>query len=136
MSDIKNLEERLEAALCAADMAWWEIEFPSGALSFSENKTNMLGYDKKDFYHYTKFTELLHPDDFDEAMAAMKDHMTGVKPVYETVYRIKASDGSYRTFFDKGKIVERSGDGFIVAGIVVDITGLHSKLVNHNLDNA
>jgi two-component system CheB/CheR fusion protein len=129
MTGVRSHEEHLEGALEAADMAWWEIEFPSGALNFSENKTKMLGYDKKDFYHYTKFTELLHPDDFDQAMDAMKDHMTGKKDVYETKYRIKASDGSYRTFFDKGRIVERYDGGYTVAGIVMDITELELSTI-------
>lgn len=110
--------EHIEGALEAADMAWWSLEFPSGALSFSSHKTAMLGYDTKDFIHYTQFTDLIHPEDKDQAMKAMTDHYTGKKDVYETTYRIKAKDGSYKKFYDKGKIVERNGDSFIVAGVV------------------
>ena len=121
---ILSTEEHIEEAMKAADFAWWELEFPSGALNFSENKTRMLGYDKKDFYHYTKFTELIHPDDYDDAMQAMMALMKGDKDVYETKYRIKAADGSYKTFYDKGKIVERSDDGYVIAGMVIDIAGL------------
>ena len=123
VSGIKSDVEHIEDAMSAANMAWWEIEFPSGALKFSKNKTDMLGYDAKDFYHYTKFTDLLHPDDYDAAMQAMKDHMSGKAEVYETHYRIKASNGEYRTFYDKGRVVERNDVGFIIAGIVVDVTG-------------
>lgn len=108
----------------AAGIAWWEMEHPSGALTFSENKTKMLGYDAKDFYHYTKFTELIHPDDHDAAMAAMMALMKGETDTYETKYRIRAADGSYRTFYDKGKIVEKNENGIIIAGVVIDIKGL------------
>lgn len=110
--------QQLESALEAADMAWWSLEFPSGALSFSRHKTDMLGYDADDFVHFIHFTDLIHPDDKDQAMKAMTDHYTGIKDIYETTYRIKAHDGSYLTFYDKGKIVERNGDSFIVAGVV------------------
>lgn len=110
--------EHIEGALEAADMAWWSLEFPSGALTFSRNKTDMLGYDAEDFIHYLHFTDLIHPDDKDEAMKAMTDHYTGLKECYETTYRIKASDGSYKKFHDKGKIVERNGSSFIIAGVV------------------
>ncbi len=113
-SDIDHVED----ALVAADMAWWELEFPSGALSFSKNKTDMLGYDQKDFVHYTHFTNLIHPDDYDASMQAMSDHYEGRKQYYEVTYRIKAHDGTYVTFLDKGKIVEKNSQGFIVAGIV------------------
>ena len=92
----------------------------------------MLGYQKKDFYHYTKFTELIHPDDYDEAMAAMMKLMKGENDTYETKYRIKAADGSYKLFYDKGKIVERNESGFIIAGMVIDITGITTLLRKRN----
>lgn len=116
--EIKSDVEHLEGALEAADMAWWSLELPSGAMTFSPNKTAMLGYDAKDFVHFTHFTNLIHPDDKDEAMKAMTDHYTGNKDVYETTYRIKASNGEYKTFHDKGRIVERHDKSFTVAGIV------------------
>lgn len=115
---IKTDREHIEGALTAADMAWWSLEFPSGALTFSPHKADMLGYSAKDFKHYTHFTNLIHPDDLDASMQAMTDHYTGKKEFYETTYRIKAKDGSYKTFYDKGRIVERNGESFIVAGVV------------------
>lgn len=115
---------RLEDAMKAADIAWWEIEFPSGTIFFSENKTRMLGYDNKDFFHYSHFTDLLHPEDLPSAMKAMKDVITGKSEIYDTTYRIKASDGTYKTFHDKGKIVSHLGDEFSVAGVVRLINNL------------
>lgn len=119
--EIKSEQEQIEGALEAADMAWWSLELPSGALKFSRNKTDMLGYDAKDFSHYLHFTELIHPGDQDAAMKAMKDHYTGKLPTYDTIYRIKAKDGSYVTFHDQGRIVERFQGSFTVAGIVSKI---------------
>lgn len=115
---IRTPLEHVEGALVAADMAWWELEFPSGALRFSKNKTDMLGYDAKDFVHFTHFTDLIHPEDYDASMKAMTDHYEGRKDTYEVAYRIKASDGTYVRFYDKGQIVERTEHGFVVAGIV------------------
>lgn len=115
---VKTDREHIEGALTAADMAWWSLEFPSGALTFSRHKTDMLGYDAKDFVHFKHFTDLIHPDDQDATMQAMSDHYTGKSSVYESTYRIKAHDGKYIKFYDKGKIVERNGKSFIVAGIV------------------
>lgn len=122
--DSHDYFSRLDSALEAAGMAWWEIELPSGAIFFSENKTKMLGYDKEGFFHYTAFTNLIHPDDYPSAMKAMSDHIQAKAPVYQTRYRIKAKDGSYRTFFDKGKVVSRNGSEVKVAGVVMDITDI------------
>jgi PAS domain S-box-containing protein len=118
---IRTSLEHVEDALVAADMAWWELEFPSGALRFSKNKTDMLGYEQADFVHFTHFTDLIHPDDHEASMDAMKDHYEGRKDAYEVTYRIRASSGEYVTFQDKGRIVERTDASFVVAGIVQKI---------------
>jgi PAS domain S-box-containing protein len=115
---IRTPLEHVEEALDAADMAWWELEFPSGALRFSKNKTDMLGYNKDDFIHFTHFTTLIHPKDYDASMKAMTDHYEGREEIYETTYRIKENDVKYILFHDKGRIVERNDQGFVVAGIV------------------
>jgi PAS domain S-box-containing protein len=118
---IRTDKEHIESALEAAGMAWWSLEFPSGALNFSRYKTDTLGYDAKQFSHFKHFTELIHPDDKDDAMQAMTDHYTGNKEIYEITYRMKAKDGTYKNFHDKGKIVERYDDAFTVAGVVTEI---------------
>ena len=121
MIPLRNRLDRLEDALHAADIAWWEVEFPSGTVFYSENKTKMLGYTTKNFFHYSHFTDLVHPEDLPAAMASMKDLITGKTDTYETTYRIRAKDGSYVTFYDKGRIVARQDDEFIVGGIVMRV---------------
>ncbi len=132
MIPLRNRLDRLEDALHAAEIAWWEIEFPSGTVFFSEKKTQMLGYDtSKDFFHYTHFTDLVHPDDLPAAMQSMMDLMTGKSEVYETTYRILAKDGSYKTFYDKGSIVSRLGDEFTVGGIVMLVENKQKIAIAH-----
>lgn len=120
--------ERLSAALDAGEIAWWEMELPSGVVFFSEKKALMLGRDPKDFVHYKSFTDILHPDDYPVAMKAMQDHLEGKASHYEVRYRIQCADGSYRTFLDRGKIVEKTAKKTKVAGIVIDITNLSVEL--------
>ncbi|MBP9827371.1 MAG: hypothetical protein QG649_78 [Patescibacteria group bacterium] len=118
---IKSDREQIEGALDAAGMAWWSLEFPSGALKFSPYKAKTLGYEEENFVHFKHFTDLIHPDDKDAAMKAMTDHYTGKKNIYEVTYRIKAKDGSYKKFYDRGRIVEKYGNNFTVAGIVSEV---------------
>lgn len=116
-----STEMKISDAMFSADMAWWEMELPSGAVFFHPNKAAMLGYSPDKFVHYTHFTDLLHPEDHEAAMKAMMDHMTGKSPIYETKYRIKHADGTYKTFYDKGKIVQKRGDEIRIAGVVVNV---------------
>jgi PAS domain S-box-containing protein len=122
VDDIRLLDDAMEAG----GMAWWLMEYPSGAVYFSPNKIKMLGYvekDMSDFIHFSSFTNLIHPDDYDQAMLAMSNHITGKAETYQTKYRIKAKDGSYHTFFDRGKIVAKNKDGEIaIAGVVIDMS--------------
>lgn len=125
-----NELEKLETAMAAADMAWWWMELPSGAVFFSPHKAHMIDRPPSDFVHYKKFTELVHPDDYEGMMQDMRDHLEGRKDLYQTTYRIKHSDGSYKTFLDKGKIVNRGKNGAItLAGMVIDVSSLKDALL-------
>ena len=119
------LQSRFENVMDVGNLAWWEMDCKSGSVRFYKKKAEMLGYPPEQFSHFTDFTRLLHPDDHDRVMQAMRDHFTGKKITYETEYRIKTASGEYRWFWDVGGISEydASGEPVKVMGIVIDITG-------------
>ncbi len=55
---------------------------------------------------------------------AMRQNMAGTTDVYECEYRIQARDGSWKWFYDRGKVTQRDAHGKaeFAAGIVFDIT--------------
>ncbi len=109
----------MESALEAADIAWWWMELPSGMVIYSPNKLKMLGRGDEHYTHYSEFTKLVHPDDYEKIMQDMRDAIDGSKPMYKTEYRILHKDGHYETFYDKGRVIgSRAGDT-IVAGFVM-----------------
>jgi PAS domain S-box-containing protein len=116
--------ERFESAMEGGNLAWWEMDYKTGAVRFHKKKTDMLGYEQDSFKHYSDFTTLLHPDDHEVAMQAMRDHLMGKKPQYQVDYRIKNSSGAYHWFQDIGKISKRDeqGNPLTISGIVIDIT--------------
>lgn len=117
-------ERRLEAAMLAAEVAWWEMDVESGHVDFNENKAEMYGYDADDFEHYEDFTELVHPEDHDRIMEAMRDLIEGRADTYDVQYRIERSDGTTGWCHDVGGVTRRADDGTptTISGIVVDIT--------------
>jgi len=120
----RKLRQRIEAGLQAGNLAWWEMELPSGDVVFDDRKAEMLGYAPERFETYEDFTELLHPEDYERAIQAMRDHLQGRTENYEVEYRIKTSDGRYRWFRDVGGVTEKDegADHARVVGIVEDIT--------------
>ena len=122
---LKDENQRLELAMKAANFAWWEMDITSGNITFGKLKAEILGYPHEKFRHYTDFMALVHPDDYEKAMNAMRAHISGEKGNYEVEYRIATRLGEYKWFYDIGSIVKRSSEGkpLTIAGLVIDITG-------------
>ena len=120
----KRLSQRLEAGLRAGDLAWWEMELPSGKVTFDDRKAEMLGYSPESFKTFEDFTALIHQDDYEKAMQAMRDYLSGDAERYEVEYRIKTSSGEYKWFKDIGAITEhnKTTGSRRVIGIVENIT--------------
>ena len=97
------------------------MNLPSGEVMFGDAKAEMLGYPASMFKHYKDFVNLVHPDDREKTMQAMRDHLAGKAKLYETVYRIQNKDGSYIRFFDCGEVTKREGDTVTVIGFVMKV---------------
>jgi PAS domain S-box-containing protein len=134
---------KLTLAMQGGKMAWWEMDIPSGNVTFDKNKCEMLGYPTENFKHYKDFTALVHPKDYQRIMDAMRDHFEGIHAKYEVEYRILASSGEYIWFFDYGSVVKRDSNGvpLICTGFVFNITErkqaeLHLLKIMKALDSA
>lgn len=135
--DISNLREetaradiataRLYQALKMGNMAWCEWDIKTGVVLFDERKATMLGYTKDEFpSDVYKICELIHPDDYDETMQAMRDHLEGRSTLWDVTYRIKRKDGSYAWYYDRGTVTLRDKDGnpLKLIGTVIDVSRL------------
>ncbi len=114
---------RLEHAMQAANMAWWGLDVSTGNITFNKRKSDMLGYPQEKFKHYTDFMALVHPEDYERVMEAMKSHIHGTSIRYACEYRILTSSGKYTWFNDVGSVVKRDLNGapLNIVGIVIDI---------------
>ncbi len=104
---------------------WWEWNVIDNSVEFNDLKATMLGYDPAQFRlkGYQAFTDLLHEDDYEKTMDAMRMLLTGQTDLYQIDYRIRAADNSYHWYMDRGIVVERTGDNKIekLRGIVIDL---------------
>lgn len=127
---------RLELAMHVANMAWWEMDLSTGRVSFEKRKSEMLGYPPEKFNHYKDFMALIHPEDYEPTMDAMRSHLNGLSDKYEIEYRIKTISGEYKWFYDVGSVTKRDLDGspVIISGLVLDIS--ERKHVDEELQNS
>jgi two-component system CheB/CheR fusion protein len=115
----------LQQAMEMGNMAWWEWDVASGLINMHERKATMLGYTFDEFPKLMyDICKLIHPEDYERVMQAMRDHLTGKSKLYDVVYRIKEKKGSYKWYYDKGGIVENdiNGKPSKLIGLVVDVT--------------
>ncbi len=122
----KIREDRLDYAW-AGNLGHWYFNIVTGNVVFNPLKVECLGFRMEEIEEpvsYRFFTDRVHPDDLEPTMQAMRDNMAGLKEVYECEYRIQAKDGSWKWFYDRGKMTQRddAGKPLFAAGIVFDIT--------------
>ena len=122
----RDQETKLEFAW-SGNLGHWYWNIRANQVTFNPLKLTTLGYERSQIpeqVDYQFFTEKLHPDDFKNTMDAMYDHLYGRADVYEVEYRIRAADGTYKWFYDRGRItqVDENGKPIFLAGIVFDIT--------------
>lgn len=122
MDERNRRMEEFDAAVLNGTTTWWQMSLPSGTVSFGDAKAEMLGYTPDKFKHYQDFVDLVHPDDREKTMQAMRDHLSGKAERYEATYRIQHKNGDYLQFFDCGQITKRDGDAVTVVGFVMKVS--------------
>ena len=118
-------EERLKLALTGADLGMWDWDIRTGRVNFSYEWAGMLGYTVDELEPDVKSWEsLVHPEDMPHVMETLQRHLDGKTPMYETVHRCRTKSGGWRWILDRGRVVDRAGDGtpLRAAGTHLDIT--------------
>lgn len=141
-SRVKDLESRLEHSskqteqmLAQSEARWkslldnagdgaWEVNFETGAVSFSTRWKQVHGYpaDLPDL-KLAGWKALIHPDDLDEVMVSMRACLAGETPSFSARHRCLCQDGSWQWVQDHGVVVKRSA-----AGKPVHMVGTHTHI--------
>ena len=122
--------EDLDQLLEQSPFAWWDWDVSSNTVVFNDLKATMLGYAPEAFAGkgYAAFTSLIHPEDYEPAMEAMRRVLRNEVSLYQIDYRIQDRDGQYHWFMDRGFVMDTMPDGSPakISGIVIDL-GLESR---------
>ncbi len=114
----------------AGNLGRWSMNVETHEVICNPLKMEALGYSMKELDPvFESFTGLIHPEDYEKTMDAMRKHLSGKAPAYETEYRIRTKTGEYKWFYDRGIITEYDEEGkpLWVTGIVFDITEQKGK---------
>lgn len=119
-------EDRLEFAW-SGNLGHWFWNYPKNQITFNPLRMEVLGYKRSELPEYVGFdffTEKMHPDDAEFVTEQLKEHLAGKIPVWEVKYRIQAKDGSWRVYYDRGKVTQKDKEGnpLFLSGILFDVT--------------
>ncbi len=125
IKDRESLEvvlARYEAAVNGANDGLWTWDVASGDVFFAERFKNLLGFSGDELPHaYDAWAERLHPDDRDQTLARLQDHLDNKSP-YDVDYRLRMKNNEYRWFRAKGQAVwDDQGRPLRMAGVISDI---------------
>ncbi len=116
-------EERFTLAVIGSNDGLWDWNVLTNEMYFSPRTKELVGYADHEIQNTPgAFHALLHPDDRDGAIAAIRAHLRRDRP-YDLEFRCLAKTGEYRWLRARGRSV-RNGRGRAVrmAGSVTDVT--------------
>lgn len=122
---LRESERRLAAVLEGSGDGSWEWNVVTGRVTYSERWASMLGYALTELApDVTTWESLVHPDDMPVVQAALRPHLEGKTPRYESEHRVRRKDGGWAWILDRGRVVERAPDGTSLraAGTHTDVT--------------
>ena len=116
-------EERFDLAVTGSNDGLWDWDLLTGEVYYSARFNELLGYtDAKLESTVQASVSLLHPDDKELTIAAMRAHLEQGKP-YDVEYRARTRSGAYRWFRARGRAVRNAaGKPVRMAGSITDTT--------------
>ena len=120
---LRTSEERYALAVQGASVGIFDWDIVRGTLYWSPLFRRMVGLAPgEEPIPRVTFGTLLHPEDRERVDGVLQRHLTKREP-YDTEYRIRLSDGSFRWIQAKAQAVwDADGHATRVAGSIYDIT--------------
>ncbi|MDI6601861.1 MAG: EAL domain-containing protein [Thermoanaerobacteraceae bacterium] len=121
---LREIEERYRLAVDGANDCIWDWDIKNGSIYLFSRTKRLLGYEEEELEdRFDVWKSLLHPDDVDRVMGEIDRHLKGLTLYYETEYRLRAKDGTYKWILSRGKaILDENGIPVRMAGSHLDIT--------------
>jgi PAS domain S-box-containing protein len=134
MEELKDKEARLNLALSAANLAFWDWNFATGELYITPEYKRMLGYaeNEKVFSSQAEWRNAVHPDDRGFVEQVIKRLIEGATTTASIFYRLRDKSGGYRWIQSRTAAVHDDQHHLVrVSGISVDMT--EQKLTEERL---
>jgi diguanylate cyclase (GGDEF)-like protein/PAS domain S-box-containing protein len=130
---LKESEERYALAVRGAKDGLWDWKLRTNEIYFSCRWKSLLGRESSEIENSSdEWFKYIHPEDTERVKLELAKHIEGLSPQFESEYRMKHRDGTYRWMLSRGLAVwDANGKAYRMAGSQTDIT--QRKLVEQQL---
>jgi PAS domain S-box-containing protein len=121
---VRQSQERLALIIQGSSDGVWDWDLASGEVYYSSRWKSMLGYAEDEVEpRFCAWERLLHPEDRERALAAVRGYLAGQTAAFELEHRLRHKDGSYRWILSRGVALrDATGKPLRMAGSHVDLT--------------
>jgi diguanylate cyclase (GGDEF)-like protein/PAS domain S-box-containing protein len=120
---LEDLQERNELALFSANDGLWDFDTLNNRVYLSPRWKSMLGYDETEVGAAPDWRTLVHSDDMSRVQTAIRDHVAGRTPLFESLHRMRHVTGEWRWVISRAKAkVDEKGRLLRLVGVELDIT--------------
>ena len=120
---LKSLQERTDLAMYTGNDGLWDFDAEHNRVYFSPRWKGMLGYADDEMNNAPDWRQLVHPDDMPRVQAAIRDHVAGKTPIFESIHRMRHRSGEWRWVVSRAKArVDKNGRLLRLVGTELDIT--------------
>lgn len=112
-------------ALQASGDGVWDWDIPSGHVSYSSLWKEANGLTQEEIgSYYDDWIERVHPDDLEDTLSCIENHLEGRTATFICSQRLRRSDNDYQWVLARGMVVSRDNNGkaLRMVGIHTDIT--------------
>jgi PAS domain S-box-containing protein len=119
---LRESEERMKLAACAAEMALWELDLTTDRVWVAGPLAERIGQKDRDNTHFTQVFQGIHPDDQNRVATALAKAREG-KGDFESVHRRLLPDGKIIWVTARGRVeFDQPHKPVRMRGISMDIT--------------
>ena len=124
-AELARSEERLQIAINASGVSFWDFDVPNARLHLSEQWARLLGDPEGPIESSAEaWLARTHPDEQASLMQVLALALKGVSSTYRFDHRVRCADGRWLWVESVGRVIERDAEGraLRMAGTNMDIT--------------
>jgi diguanylate cyclase (GGDEF)-like protein/PAS domain S-box-containing protein len=109
---LREVEERWQFALEGSGDGVWDWNFETNEVFYSKRFKEILGFEESEWKNErSEAMDRIHPEDYENVLVQINNHLKGFTSNYSVEYRIKHKDGTYLWTHDRGKVIRWDGNG-------------------------